>query len=183
MSNTKNNTAPSIFTFAEKRDIRVSSDATGESWFCANEVCEILGHSNPRQAISTHVEDDDVQKLDIIDTLGRTQEMNFINEAGVYALIFGSTLPEAKAFKRWVTHEVLPQLRKVGFYGQPELKERIALGYQMIAIVDRLGKAKDAFVRMALIGRLREVCMLLGQAMPDIASIGKDADQLAIPGV
>lgn len=57
------------------------------------------------------------------------------------------------------------------------------MGYQMLAIVDRLGKAKDAFVRMALIGRLREVCLLLGQAMPDISSIGKDADQMALPGV
>ena len=98
-------------------------------------------------------------------------------------MIFGSRLPAAKAFKRWVTHEVLPQLRKVGFYGQLDLKERISLGNQMLGIVDRLGKTNDAFVRAALFGRLREVCMLLGQPMPNMAYLGKDADQLALPGV
>lgn len=182
MSNTQINTTPSIFTFAENHNVRTEM-GNGEPWFCANDVCEILKHSNPWKAISDHVDEDDLTKREVIDALGRSQEMNFINEAGVYALIFGSTLPEAKAFKRWVTHEVLPQLRKVGFYGQPELKERIALGYQMLAIVDRLGKAKDAFVRAALMGRLSEVCLLLGQAIPDLSYLGKDADQMALPGV
>lgn len=182
MSNTQNTTTPSIFTFAEKHNVRIEI-VNGEPWFCANDICEILEHTNSRKAISDLLDEDDVTKRYVIDALGRDQETNFISEYGVYSLIFGSQLPAAKAFKRWVTHEVLPQLRKVGFYGRLELKERISLGNQMLGIIDRLGKASDAFVRTALMGRLREVCLLLGQPMPDVAMLGKDVDQLNLPGV
>ena len=91
-----------------------------DPWFCAKDVCDILGFGNPHQAIQTHVEKDDLQKLEVIDSKGRYQETNFINESGLYSLIFGSTLPIAKDFKRWVTSEVLPSLRKNGFYGNPK---------------------------------------------------------------
>ncbi len=174
---------PTLFTFAETRNIRVAIDQ-GEPWFCANDVCEVLEHSNPRKAIDDHCDEDDVTKRDVIDALGRTQQTNFISEAGVYSLILGSEKPEAKAFKRWVTHEVLPQIRKVGFYGMLDLKERIALGNQMLGIVDRLGKSGgDAFVRGALLGRLQEVCLLLGQPVPDASLLGKDAAQIPPRGV
>ena len=91
-----------------------------DPWFCAKDVCDILGFGNPHQAIQTHVEKDDLQKLEVIDSKGRYQETNFINESGLYSLIFGSTLPIAKEFKRWVTSEVLPSIRKNGFYGNPK---------------------------------------------------------------
>lgn len=179
MSNITRN--PFVFTFAESRDVRILFE-NGEPLFNGNDVCEVLGFVNSRDAISTHVDDDDVAKRDVIDSLGRTQEANFITEAGVYSLIFGSEKPEAKAFKRWVTHELLPQLRKVGFYGTLELKERIALGNQMLGIVDRLAKSGgDAFVRRALMDRLRETCMLLGQSVPDATLLGKDAGQMPLP--
>ena len=87
-----------------------------DPWFCAKDVCDILGFGNPHQAIQTHVEKDDLQKLEVIDSKGRYQETNFINESGLYSLIFGSTLPIAKEFKRWVTSEVLPSIRKKGYY-------------------------------------------------------------------
>lgn len=89
-------------------------------WFLANTVCEILGYSNPRDAIQKHVHDDDVAKRDITDSLGRTQQANYINESGLYALIFGSRLEGAKEFKKWVTSEVLPSIRQHGFYGTPQ---------------------------------------------------------------
>lgn len=182
MKNTQSNTVPSIFTFAEKHNVRIEI-VNGEPWFCANDVCDILEHSNSRKAISDLLDEDDVTKRYTVDALNRDQETNFISEYGIYSLILGSQLPAAKAFKRWVTHEVLPQLRKMGFYGQLELKERIALGNQMLGIIDRLGKTKDAFVRAALMGRLREVCLLLGQSIPDQSYLGKDADQMALPGL
>lgn len=96
--------------------IRVVTDTNGDPWFAANEVCEVLGFGNPRQALETHVDADDVQKLDIIDSLGRRQLANHVNESGMYALIFGSTKAEAKRFKKWVTSEVLPSIRKTGNY-------------------------------------------------------------------
>ena len=62
---------------------------------------------------------DDVQKMDTIDSLGRTQRANHVNESGLYSLILGSRKPEAKRFKKWVTSEVLPQIRKTGSYNGP----------------------------------------------------------------
>lgn len=96
--------------------IRVVTDAAGAPWFAANEICDVLGFGNPRQAIDSHVDQDDVQKLDAIDSLGRKQLTNHVNESGLYALIFGSTKSESKRFKKWVTSEVLPAIRMTGGY-------------------------------------------------------------------
>ena len=103
-----------VFDFKEN-PVRIINE-NNEPWFHAGDVCGTLGYGNPRQAVESHVDEDDVQRLDTIDALGRTQQVNFVNESGVYALIFGSTKPEAKAFKRWVTHDILPALRKDGHY-------------------------------------------------------------------
>ena len=103
-----------VFDFKEN-PVRIIHE-NNDPWFHAGDVCSALGYGNPRQAVESHVDEDDVQKLDTIDALGRTQQVNFVNESGVYALIFGSTKPDAKAFKRWVTNEILPALRKDGHY-------------------------------------------------------------------
>ena len=78
-------------------------------------MCKVLGYSNPRDAIRNHVFEDD-KGVDTIDTLGGKQNMTIINESGLYALIFGSRLENAKRFKHWVTNEVLPSIRKHGAY-------------------------------------------------------------------
>ena len=85
----------------------------GEFWFVARDVCAALGFGNSRQALATHVfpEDKSTAKLD---TLGGSQNFSIINESGMYSLIFGSKLPSAKQFKRWVTSVLLPSLRKSG---------------------------------------------------------------------
>lgn len=106
------------FVFEEKTsDISVSVVDGGDVWFVAKDICDALGYGNSRQALASHVDSDDVQKLDVIDSLKRTQQINVINESGVFALIFGSKLPAAKAMKKWVTGEVLPSIRKTGSYG------------------------------------------------------------------
>ena len=107
----------SPFNF-ENKSIRVVMDESGSPWFNANEICNVLGFGNPWQAISTHVDGDDLQKLEALGNGGK-QMANHINESGLYALIFGSTKPEAKRFKRWVTSEVLPSIRKTGGYQRP----------------------------------------------------------------
>lgn len=107
----------SPFNF-ENKSIRVVTDEAGSPWFCANDVCVVLGFGNPRQALDSHVDSEDVQKLDAL-TPGGRQSVAHINESGMYALIFGSTKPEAKRFKRWVTSEVLPSIRKTGGYQRP----------------------------------------------------------------
>lgn len=103
----------------ENKTVRVVTDESGSPWFNANEICNVLGFGNPWQAISTHVDGDDLQKLEVIDALSRKQMANYVNESGLYTLIFGSTKPEAKRFKRWVTSEVLPSIRKTGGYQRP----------------------------------------------------------------
>lgn len=88
----------------------------GQPWFVANDVANALGYSKPRNAVATHVDEDDALKQGVIDSLGRTQQMTFINESGFYSLVLASRLPNAKKFKRWVTAEILPTIRKTGGY-------------------------------------------------------------------
>lgn len=88
--------------------------------FIAKQICSILGFGNFRQALSTHCDPEDVSKVEI-QTNGGKQLVNCVNESGLYALIFGSKLPKAKQFKRWVTNEVLPTIRKQGHYQCPAL--------------------------------------------------------------
>lgn len=99
----------------ESHAVRVCIDDAGQPWFNANDVCVVLEFSNPRQAIESHVDEEDVQKLDAL-TPGGRQRQNHVNESGLYALILGSTKDAAKRFKRWVTSEVLPSIRKTGSY-------------------------------------------------------------------
>lgn len=100
------------YTFRES-NVRVEM-VNNEPWFAAKDVCDILELSNPTVSVS-RLEEDERTKLN----LGRQGETNFVNEYGLYNLIFGSRKPEAKEFKRWVTHEVLPSIRKTGSYNQP----------------------------------------------------------------
>lgn len=104
-----------IFQSEQFGAIRTAGTAE-EPLFCAADICRALGYTNGRKAIADHCEEDDVTKRDIIDNLGRTQSASFVNESGLYALIFGSKLENAKQFKKWVTSEVLPAIRKTGSY-------------------------------------------------------------------
>lgn len=99
--------------FGQVRTINIDSDV----WFVGKDVAEILGYSNTRKALTDHVDDED--KLDgvtIRDSIGREQSPVFINESGLYSLILSSKMPNARKFKRWVTSEVLPAIRKTGHY-------------------------------------------------------------------
>lgn len=93
-----------------------------DPWFVGKDVCDVLGYKNSRDAIAKHVDEED-KGVAKCDTLGGEQTVVIINESGLYALIFGSDLPAAKQFKRWVTHEVLPQIRKTGKYIPPQPKK------------------------------------------------------------
>lgn len=90
-----------------------------EPYFIGKDVANILAYNEPHKAITRHVDEDDRMKHPIIDELGRKQETWLINESGLYSLILSSKLPTAKKFKRWVTSEVLPAIRKTGKYQVP----------------------------------------------------------------
>lgn len=91
---------------------------SGEPWWVAADVCAALEISNNRDALTRL--DDDEKGVASTDTLGGKQEMAVINEPGLYSLILGSRKPEAKAFKRWITHEVIPAIRQTGSYTLPK---------------------------------------------------------------
>lgn len=109
-----------VFNNSEFGDIR-TVEIDGEPWFVGKDVATALGFTNSRDAIVTHVFDED-RGVENIDTLGGKQKMTIVNESGLYALVFGSRLESAKRFKHWVTSEVLPSIRKTGSYVQQETK-------------------------------------------------------------
>ncbi len=90
-----------------------------EPYFVGKDVADILGYSNARDALAKHVDDEDRDTVAFRDGTSGNPNLSVINESGVYSLILGSKLPEAKKFKRWVTSEVLPAIRKTGRYQVP----------------------------------------------------------------
>lgn len=95
----------------------------GEPWFVANDICKVLGHTNSRVAVAAL--DEDEKGVSKVYTLGGEQQMTVVNEAGLYTLVLGSRKPEAKAFKRWITHEVIPTIRRHGAYATETTIESI----------------------------------------------------------
>lgn len=112
-------TLPQIFMYESHQVRTVTKD--GEPWFVAKDVCDVLEIGNPSQALSRL--DEDEKGLISIDTPGGKQEMLCVSEPGLYDLILGSKKTEAKPFKRWVKHEVLPTIRKTGSYGVHQLPQ------------------------------------------------------------
>ena len=103
-----------IFNF-ESAQVRTLGTAE-TPLFVAIDIAVALGYKNPKVAASQHVDPEDITSQEILDSMGRKQTVNCVNESGLYALIFGSKLESAKRFKRWITSEVLPALRKTGSY-------------------------------------------------------------------
>lgn len=114
-----------------------------EPWFVGKDVAEILGYSNPRDAISKHVDSEDKNSVAIRDGITRgNPNQTVINESGLYCLVLSSKLPSAKKFKRWVTSEVLPALRKTGQYQVKELSGQELMAKALIEAQSVLA-AKD----------------------------------------
>jgi len=105
-----------IFKHEVFGEIRTMTDEKGEVFFVGKDVATTLGYAKSRNALAAHVDEEDKKDALIQGPLGGTQKMTIINESGLYSLVLSSKLPQAKAFKRWVTSEVLPQIRKTGGY-------------------------------------------------------------------
>ena len=106
-----------IFNNSDFGNIRVVENS-GEPWFVGKDVAEVLGYTNPSKALADHVDADDKLNNETLLSLGQRGGW-LINESGLYSLILSSKLPTAKKFKRWVTSEVLPAIRKTGSYKTP----------------------------------------------------------------
>ena len=103
-----------VFNYGENTPVRVRV-MNGQTWFVAKDVCKVLGISNHKDAVS-RLDDDEMRGVGITDLIGRTQRMSAVSESGLYHLVFQSRKPEARKFRRWVTGEVLPQIRMTGGY-------------------------------------------------------------------
>lgn len=110
-----------VFNNEEFGNVR-TMEINGEPWFVGKDVAAALGYERATKAISDRVDKEDIDEIPIQDSIGRMQKTPIINESGVYALIFGSKLPNAKKFKHWVTSEILPTIRKTGTYSITQTK-------------------------------------------------------------
>ena len=120
----------------------------GEPWFVGKDVAQALGYKNPQEAIRTHVDEEDRGVSEIL-TPGGKQNIPIINESGLYSLVLSSKLPTAKAFKRWITSEVIPSIRKHGAYITPDTLERmIADPDTTIQLLTTLKEERQARVQL-----------------------------------
>lgn len=109
------NTSIQVFSSQQFGELRALKGSDGEPWFVAKDVCEILGIGNSRQALS-RLDDDEKNTVILNDGNRGNPNVSIVNEAGFYSLVLSSRKPEAREFKRWVTHEVLPSIRRSGGY-------------------------------------------------------------------
>ena len=106
-----------IFNNADFGDVR-TVEKDGNIWFVGKDVAEALGYARTADAVKAHIDVDD-KGVCVLPTPGGRQETTIINESGLYSLVLSSKLPKAKAFKRWITSEVIPSIRKTGSYNKP----------------------------------------------------------------
>lgn len=132
------NTELQIFENAELGSVRTLC-IDGEPWFVGKDVAEVLGYSNPRDALAKRVDDED-KGVAKCDTLGGEQVTTIINESGLYSLIFSSKLESARRFKRWVTSEVLPAIRKTGNYSVPNSTKLLKALTSNVAMLNKIQK-------------------------------------------
>ncbi|MBR6853615.1 MAG: phage antirepressor KilAC domain-containing protein [Prevotella sp.] len=122
-------------------EVRTMTNEKGETFFVGKDVAKALGYSNTRKALLDHVDKEDREDgVTIRDAIGREQKAAFINESGLYSLVLSSKLPQAKEFKRWVTSEVLPQIRQTGGYiptRNPRTGEALTEG-EMVEAANRI---------------------------------------------
>lgn len=137
-----------IFSNPEFGQVR-TVELDGQPWLVGKDVAEALGYKNTKDALERHVDDEDKRQNDgvvIHDSIGREQHPVIINESGLYSLILSSKMPKAKAFKRWVTSEVLPALRKNGVYetvkAQQHIEQLEATNERLTAAIQAVSTAK-----------------------------------------
>ena len=164
-----------VFENPEFGKVRTLTDKQGEPWFCGKDLCDVLGYKRPDHAVNQHVDEFDVLKQDIKlsgrfrkdgTRTERLQQVMFVNESGFYALLFGSKLPAARMFKRWVTAEVLPQIRKNGCY---QLQQDLEIKEKLIGEKEKLigEQTQDIALKQKLIGEQDVEIRRLNDAVGD----------------
>ncbi len=145
MAEEKTETALMSFENVEFGTIR-SEKIDGEPWFVAKDVAEALGYKDTSDALKKHVDSEDKLSRQIADS-GQRRKMYIINESGMYALIFGSQLKSARKFKRWVTSEVLPAIRKSGNYTASPVVSLRDIAVSLQKLTERMSAVEQSVVR------------------------------------
>ncbi len=179
------------FSSVQFGDIR-TTNVNGEPWFVAADVCRALDLGTTSKAVERL--DDDEKGVNSIPTLGGKQNLTIINEPGLYSLVLGSRKPEAKAFKRWITHEVIPSIRRNGAYMTPETIEKVLLDPDtIIGLATRLKEEQERTrllseqnaVQRQQIAELQpkasyyDICLNCSDLIP-ISTIAKDYGKSAV---
>lgn len=153
-------------------------------WFVAKDVCTILDISNPWDAVA-RLDEDERDDLGITDAIGRKQEMNVVSESGLYSLIFTSRKPEAKRFRKWVTSEVLPSIRKTGGYLIPKASERMQTSARLIGLQQQSWKLMmhlkvetNKETRQFLYAQLEAIAAEMDLPAPRLDALGRDAPDI-----
>lgn len=128
-----------ILVFHYKSSKVRTVELNGEPWFALKDVCAVLGISNHKMT-AQRLDEDEVSLTDLTDSMGRQQETTVINESGLYNVILRSDKPEAKPFRKWVTSEVLPSIRKTGSYTMPKLSKEM----QAVFLLDQRTVQQEA---------------------------------------
>lgn len=165
------------FLFSEK-EVRTATDEHGEVWFCAKDVFEALeiNGNGSRSSLKNYPEN--WKGVLYLGTPGGVQEALFISEPALYRVIFRSNKPEAIEFANWVCEEVLPALRKQGYFGLTKDIDQVKATNAMVSLLRTLSGTTDAFTFELLKRRLRNLCNAMGEPMPNINLLGKDRNQL-----
>lgn len=156
------------FEFTTTR-IRTAVDELGNPWFCAKDVCAALDITWSGSRLQTIPPEWRLVSRDNMNQGGEGLVM--LSEPALYRLIFRSNKPKAVEFSNWVCGEVLPALRKQGYYGQVSASARLNYSKQIVSLAWRLQANRDAFMHQVLMGELRDLCNAVGRPMPEIDGI------------
>ncbi len=165
------------FLFSEQ-EVRTATDEQGEIWFCAKDVFEALGIIWKGAKGSLINCPENWVMVCYLQTTKGARDTIFISEAAVYQTSFRSNKPEAIEFANWVCEEVLPALRKQGYFGLSKELDQVKATNAMVSLLRTLSSTTDAFTFQLLTKRLRNLCNSMGEPMPDINLLGKDRNQL-----
>jgi len=163
------------FQFADL-DIRTATDEHSEVWFCAKDVCEALDIEWSSHTLD-NMPENRFMVINLI-TIKGERDAYFINEAGLYHLIFRSNKPKAKEFANWFCETVLPEIRKTGFFDAISIKDQISISRQIDSISLQIVTNKNAFRRKLLQDQLRRLCNIVNQPIPPDDWIAKDCNQV-----
>ena len=165
------------FNFSDNA-VRTAIDEQNDVWFCAKDVCLALEISWSGGAKTLSNMPESWVMVSYQETIKGERETYFVKEAGVYKLIFRSNKPKAEEFANWVCEEVLPAIRKQGYFGKVSPKDYVAIVRQIAQLTGQIVASNNHFERQTLVTHLRNLHNMIGSKMPSLELIARRDDQL-----